>query len=251
VVSQLAELEIERARFSETINNAPALRSEPYTQTTNINSLDQIADMGDATPSQSQSVLYFGYGSNLWIQQMHSRCPNSHYLGIARLKGYKWIINSRGYANIVELPKESSLRTRSEAWGLVFYLTPSDEARLDKNEGVPVAYTKENLRVDFWRHKLEEGKVRINIGDEKPVPEETLVYIDRGRVQEAKPKEEYVVRMNKGIEDALAFGVPEAYVEEVMRKFIPAVKDGKVDEQIARKAEEQALRFVDENEVEE
>ena len=54
-----------------------------------------------------------------------------------------------------------------------------------------------------------------------------LVYIDRKRVTDDKPKEEYVYRMNRGIDDAIKMGVPKAYVEEVMRPFIPAEKDVK------------------------
>jgi hypothetical protein len=197
--------------------------------------------------SPANGSLYFGYGSNLWIEQMHSRCPNSHYIGIARLKGYKWIINDRGYANVVELPQGSSARPQNEVWGLVFYLTPADEARLDRNEGVPYAYTKSNLRVDFWAHRLADGEVKTDIENEASVSKEALVYIDRKRVTDDEPKDEYVVRMNRGIDDALAFGVPRTYVEGVMRKFIPPLGD-RVDEQTARKAEQQALDFRDENE---
>lgn len=30
-------------------------------------------------------TLYFGYGSNLWIDQMNRRCPESRYVGIGLL----------------------------------------------------------------------------------------------------------------------------------------------------------------------
>jgi hypothetical protein len=30
-------------------------------------------------------TLYFGYGSNLWKQQMDRRCPENKFLGTARL----------------------------------------------------------------------------------------------------------------------------------------------------------------------
>ena len=47
------------------------------------------------------SHLYFAYGSNMWQAQMRTRCPQSLLLGPATLHGYRWIINTRGYANIV------------------------------------------------------------------------------------------------------------------------------------------------------
>ena len=220
---------------------------------TQVSQRVETVKMGDLTtttqkssPFSSQGKLYFGYGSNLRIQQMHERCPNSIYLGIARLKGYKWLINSRGYANVVEVPTGSNERAKAKVWGVVFWLNAADEVRLDVNEGVPRAYTKEMLRVDFWKHRIEEGKMRINVEDEKPVRKEMLVYIDRKRITDAKPKDEYVVRMNLGIEDALGLGVPAKYVGEVMRRYIPA--GGTVDEATLSKARKQALDFRDENE---
>jgi len=44
--------------------------------------------------------LYFAYGSNLWLEQMSSRCPNHRVVCNAILKGYHWIISERGYANV-------------------------------------------------------------------------------------------------------------------------------------------------------
>jgi gamma-glutamylcyclotransferase len=97
--------------------------------------------------SSSSKTLYFAYGSNLWLHQMSTRCPSSAYLGIARLPNYRWIINDRGYANVVVVSSStssSSTPTKSEpkskysdvVYGLVFSLTPPDESRLDRNEGV-------------------------------------------------------------------------------------------------------------------
>ncbi|KAI1209258.1 uncharacterized protein F4807DRAFT_101971 [Annulohypoxylon truncatum] len=47
-------------------------------------------------------VLYFAYGSNLSLTQMQHRCPNSQPIGLAHLPGWTWLINERGYANIVQ-----------------------------------------------------------------------------------------------------------------------------------------------------
>ena len=48
--------------------------------------------------------------------------------------------------------------------------------------------------------------------------------------------------MNMGIKDAVKAGVPPAYVEKVMRKYIPEKDDGDLKEM----AEKQALVFEDE-----
>jgi gamma-glutamylcyclotransferase len=204
----------------------------------------------------TNTTLYFGYGSNLWRHQMHTRCPNSTYLGIARLNNFKWIINERGYANVVEI-EETTRQTQgqrqkaadqshtafdeeamqwkrnyeTQVWGLVYSLQASDEARLDRNEGVPVAYAKEVMGCDCWpvkndHHDHEDQSLMpADVTGKKPQKKDMLVYINRQAVTPSEPKEEYVYRMNMGIRDAVKEGVPEGYVREVMRKFIPEVKD--------------------------
>ncbi|KAK0916666.1 hypothetical protein LTR91_018517 [Friedmanniomyces endolithicus] len=159
-------------------------------------------------------TLYFAYGSNLWMHQMAQRCPTSAYLGSARLKGYRWIIYERGYANIVEInhKQTESGAYADEVWGLVFSLQPSDVRKLDINP------------------------------DEKPKQVEMLVYINRRMTTPSKPKKEYIYRMNQGIKDALKEGMPLAYVDAVMRKFIPNVED----EEVAEVAKKQALVFEEE-----
>ncbi|KAK0260276.1 hypothetical protein LTR91_012122 [Friedmanniomyces endolithicus] len=186
------------------------------------------------------STLYFAYGSNLWKHQMAQRCPTSAYSGIARLKSYRWIIYERGYANIIETNHKQSESSAyaDEVWGLVFSLQPSDVRKLDINEGVPFAYEKENLTVDFWQ--AHDGKPPNP--DEKPKQVEMLVYINRRMTTPSKPKKEYIYRMNQGIKDALKEGMPLAYVDAVMRKFIPDVED----EKVAEVAKKQALGFEEE-----
>ncbi len=65
-------------------------------------------------------TIHFGYGSNLRKAQMRKRCPNHAGVGRASLSGYKWIINKRGYANIVVSPADV-------VKGFLYELTPADE----------------------------------------------------------------------------------------------------------------------------
>ena len=208
-------------------------------------------------PIASKPTFYFGYGSNLWLEQMHIRCPTSQYLGVARLNNYRWIINDRGYANIIEVSKDPTTREceyssptkdsnyENVVFGLVYSLEAEDEKRLDRNEGVPIAYTKEDLSCDFWSsdtsHKVDTSKQLYERRD-------LLVYIDRKRMTPDKPRKEYIYRMNRGIDDALEMGVPEQYVRNVMREFIPAEETGE-----RRSMEEfamaQAAQFRDESGV--
>jgi gamma-glutamylcyclotransferase len=217
-------------------------------------SLDQVKMVYDRLAFSNTTTVYFGYGSNLWLHQMHIRCPTSQYLGVARLNGFKWIINDRGYANVVETtdntkPKKSDFD--DVVFGLVYTLEPDDEARLDKNEGVPVAYTKENLPCDFWSagppSSPESKHQKVDTSDAPTYTRDMLVYIDRKRVAADEPRKEYVYRMNQGINDALEMGVPQEYIDAIMRPYIPAEKGGRND--VEEFAKGQAAGFKDESGV--
>ena len=171
-----------------------------------------------ATQQDEQPKLYFSYGSNLWHDQMSRRCPNSVFQGLARLRRYRWIINTRGYANIV------ASNSADEVFGSVYSLDSTDEYVLDGYEGVPQAYTKETIIVDFWS---SQGQKIIDI-TAQPQQKEVLVYIDKLRIEDSKPKLGYVQRMNDGLQDALSIGMPQAYVDKVLRRLVPKdeTKDG-------------------------
>jgi gamma-glutamylcyclotransferase len=192
-------------------------------------------------------MLYFGYGSNLWLKQMEIRCPKSSFIGLGRLLSYKWIISERGYANVVEVRNSTHTNETDdhEVWGLVYELSKSDEERLDLNEGVPYAYTKENLDVELWEPKNENKTDEFIDVSKDHQSKKMLVYIDRKRTREFKPKNEYIYRMNRGIEDALKLGVPQSYVDRVLRKFIPV--DETLKEAELKQALEQAKEFRDDS----
>ncbi|KAH7070949.1 hypothetical protein FB567DRAFT_538991 [Paraphoma chrysanthemicola] len=214
--------------------------------------------------TSTKPTIYFGYGSNLWLHQMSIRCPEAKYLGIARLSNYTWIINDRGYANVVQLPSASSTPQSpsskaeeedyaSKVYGLVYSLSPADESRLDKNEGVPIAYTKERLPCAFWSAGEPSDPVsphsKIDVTGPADETLDMLVYIDRERVEPDEPRKEYVYRMNRGIEDAVSVGVPEGYVDAVMRKYIPGEREEERDGEMAEFARGQARQFKDESGV--
>jgi gamma-glutamylcyclotransferase len=89
-----------------------------------------------------QPKIYFAFGSNLHLQQMANRCPESRLLGIGRLHGYRWQINERGYANVIT-------HDASFVDGICYLLNQADEASLDINEGVRIeAYEKRMLDIE-------------------------------------------------------------------------------------------------------
>ena len=96
------------------------------------------------------------------------------------------------------------------------------------------------LLVDFWASKDGNSPVDVTKGGEK---RDVLVYIDRKRTTDHKPKAEYIYRMNRGIEDGLKAGIPKDYVDQALRQFIPE----KVSEEVKALAIKQASGFEDED----
>jgi gamma-glutamylcyclotransferase (GGCT)/AIG2-like uncharacterized protein YtfP len=139
--------------------------------------------------------LYFAYGSNMWEEQMKKRCPQHEKLGRAKLTGYRWIITTRGVANVVKSAEHA-------VEGTLFQISEADEDALDKSERVAQgAYRKENLTVEWSGENLV-----------------ALVYVDP-ITQPGPPKEEYIDRINKGVIDAQ---LTNDYVNTQIRPIIPA-----------------------------
>ena len=202
--------------------------------------------------STASPTLYFGYGSNMWREQMSLRCPNSIFEGIGRLDDYEWIINDRGYANVVASSLLGLEHTDKNwgVWGMIYMLTSADEERLDSNEGVPHIYGKELLDVNFWSAEGGEAGCRsIDVEKDESEKRKMLVYVDYNRTTPSKPKEEYIYRMNQGVADAVKAGIPEEYVKGVVRKYIPEEEGGGAGEgdgNVRALAEQQARKFEDE-----
>lgn len=151
---------------------------------------------------------------------MQSQCPTSTFYSIAVLRNHRWFVNERGYANIVpSIPGQKGVE--DVVWGVLYTLRPFDEELLDKHEGIPWAYSKEDMDVEVITI-AEDGR-----GTRREVVR-ALVYIDRERVQESYPWPEFVVKMNKGIQDAVERGIPRTWVDRVVRSYIadPSMANG-------------------------
>lgn len=205
-------------------------------------------------------TFYFAFGSNLSAYQMSLRLnhtPSSSVpVAIARLDSHAWIICERGYANVVSLPASNAASDANTVWGVVYNMSPEDEARLDLYEGHndernpnveinPDPATQEwkpylqggwdynkhylPMTVTKWLRDPAEYGVEV-AGDWSAVESSTelqttiraLVYVDEFRTRPGSIKHEYVGRMNRAIAESVALGIPERWVNSVLRKFVPA-----------------------------
>ena len=85
-------------------------------------------------------MKYIAYGSNLSVEQMDYRCPDAKIVGKAVLKDWKLVFR---YHATVEPCAGCSVPV------LVWEISPRDEKRLDRYEGVPKYYAKRNLEVEM------------------------------------------------------------------------------------------------------
>ena len=86
---------------------------------------------------------YIAYGSNMDEVQMGWRCPYAKLVGTSEIKDYELLFKGSqtgAYATIE--PKKGSIVPI-----LVWSVTESDEARLDRYEGYPIFYYKKELPV--------------------------------------------------------------------------------------------------------
>ncbi|PSN67716.1 hypothetical protein BS50DRAFT_492751 [Corynespora cassiicola Philippines] len=166
------------------------------------------------TPSGPKGTFYFAYGSNLSPTQMSIRCksaPRSSIpIAVARLRGWKWHICERGSANIVYT---GGVGLQNETWGLVYDLDVEDEKLLDYWEGVD--WQAPQAEIVRWNSKEWEDR----LGKEN-VRARMLVYVDEYRTWDGYIRPSYAGRMNRGIREAIEFGLSEEWVANVLRQWV-------------------------------
>ncbi|EMT71389.1 hypothetical protein FOC4_g10009888 [Fusarium odoratissimum] len=161
---------------------------------------------------------------------MAHRCPGSVFKGKAILDSYRWQINERGVANVVESGSDHSVE------GLLYMIGPKDERTLDRSEGVSKGfYQKYLMRVSFEPHQqyanfktgrlshlLEQRRDSIS-GDGRHARTEqvkALVYVSEDYVTDGSIREEYIARMQSAVNDAVSLGVSKSFVDKYIVPFL-------------------------------
>ena len=88
-------------------------------------------------------ILYIAYGSNLNLSQMKQRCPTARVIGASEIKDYELVFRGSRYSAVatIEPCKRSSVPVL--LWGI----QKEDEKSLDRYEGYPNFYKKENMEI--------------------------------------------------------------------------------------------------------
>ena len=96
--------------------------------------------------------LYIAYGSNLNIDQMKRRCPDAEIVTTSVINNYQLTFrgNHRGYG-VANIEPKKGARVPVGVW----QISAADEVALDRYEGYPSLYVKQNFMVEIngERHK--------------------------------------------------------------------------------------------------
>ena len=81
-------------------------------------------------------MLYFAYGSNLHHYQMKKRCKDSRFIKKITLKDFSLTFRGKYGAADIEKNKDKKVH------GALFFISKSDERKLDRYEEYPTEYVK-------------------------------------------------------------------------------------------------------------
>lgn len=152
-------------------------------------------------------------------------------------------------------PPSSSINDDSTTvYGVLYNLSLTDEATLDHYEGhntsrnpnpTPNSSIPDRARKPHEQGNWDYNKLYLDFtvlewlqppsayfsphhlsstnsnSDSNPSSVRALVYVDEHRTRPGRVNAEYIGRMNRGIAESVALGLPRTWVERVMRDFIP------------------------------
>ena len=155
--------------------------------------------------TKMEETLYFAYGSNINLEQMEHRCPDAQLVGPVTLQNYELQFRGSGFATVS--PKKGSV-----VHGLLWKLTPKSEQALDRYEGYPRHYTKE--------------QVSVRTTDDAAVSVMAYIMAEPMSRQPALPSPYYYRAIQQGFE---ANGLPVESLEEAWNRTIDEIWLGKVE----------------------
>lgn len=89
--------------------------------------------------------IYLAYGSNMSLQQMYHRCPDAEPIGKGIIKGWRLMFKGSQSGNYATIEKQAGCKVPVVVWAI----SPADEKNLDRYEGWPSFYVKEDIEFDY------------------------------------------------------------------------------------------------------
>ena len=108
--------------------------------------------------NEDSEVFCAAYGSNLVESRMKSRCPDAEVYGTSVIHGYRMLFKQSctgAYATI-EQDANCSIPV------VIYRITAGDEARLDRFEGYPRYYRKQEFLLPVWAMNGKKRRSRAS-----------------------------------------------------------------------------------------
>ena len=96
---------------------------------------------------------YIAYGSNLNKRQMKTRCPNARVVGTSEIKDFRLLYKGSFCGSYLTIEKAKGCSVPVGIWEV----DDNDERQLDRYEGFPVFYYKDNMSLPV---KDENGNIQ-------------------------------------------------------------------------------------------
>jgi gamma-glutamylcyclotransferase len=110
-------------------------------------------------------MLYFAYGSNMAADQMRERCSHARFVSRGHMPGRAFIINSRGYANVV--PDDGGA-----VHGVLWEIGVGDLCKLDVYEGTALGcYDRRTLPTLVGGGRRVQAEVYVSVDTSPGVPD--------------------------------------------------------------------------------
>lgn len=132
---------------------------------------------------------YVAYGSNLNLEQMKKRCPDSKLIGTGELKNYQLLFRSNNRHNAVATVE--SCEGEKVPVG-IFEISKNDEKHLDIYEGFPSLYTKKYISIQSQNIKGKAMIYVMNDGFGYGIPSPYYLSIIRQGYKDCHLDEQYL-----------------------------------------------------------
>jgi len=157
--------------------------------------------------------LYIAYGSNLNLSQMKKRCPTARVIGRSEIKDYELVFKGSRSSGVATIePCEGSVVPV-----LVWDIKDEDEKALDRYEGYPNLYGKEEMKITL---------------DDNPIP--AMVYIMTPGHEYGSPSAFYLKTIEDGYSDSgfdtdILYNAVEKSIDkiEIYEEVMEEIKEGK------------------------
>ena len=168
---------------------------------------------------QKPDRFYVAYGSNLSLERMRSRCPDAEAFGTAVIPGYRLLFKKSRTGYYATIEQDANCYVPAA----VYRISERDEELLDRYEGCPHYYYKQQFRLSVTR--LDSGsKMR-----EKKWCMAYMLHEGRGL---GKPDTDYFRILEEGYAawdfdtDILGKGLADSIGNEDARKYLACCRKG-------------------------